>query len=561
MPANKKAEEAEDVVMADAGKEDGKKKAADKAAEEEVEVVTHPKVRAYHRLREEVLALEAAVRQQDTVLVGRVVRYINTLRKHFSSDLLRRVVAEFVPASAPAGAFLARLLDGSPDPVEPEPTAEEAAREEEKEKEDATMQPALARVPSTADDPTDAEAIAAATDAPKKAEKRKVLGPLDYGPAPAPRAQALPEVEGFLQVLVAVHLFDRKAVAEALRCVTDLVQRVPAINRRMLDLVAARAYFYYALCCERLGRLRPELPFLLAAHRTACLHHDEPSQTVLTNAVLRLYIRDSLYAQADQFRLNTKMPDSAPPNQMARFLYYTGRINAVQLHYSDALENLAQALRKGPQKGAVGFRQQVQKLLCIVQLLMGDIPERSVFRDSELSRSLVPYFRLSHAVHVGNLAAFKEVMAEFHQQFVRDCNYTLIVRLRQTVIKTGLRKINLSYSRISLEDVREKLLLETVEAAEFVVAKAINDGVIDATIDHTAGVVYSKEITDVYSTRDPQNSFHRRVEFCLSVHNNAVRALRFPAQPKEAKEGEDEVVGFSAEEALDADDDFDDEED
>lgn len=55
----------------------------------------------------------------------------------------------------------------------------------------------------------------------------------------------------------------------------------------------------------------------------------------------------------------------------------------------------------------------------------------------------------------------------------------LILRLRHNVIKTGLRAISLSYSRISLADVASKLALGSREDAEFIVAKAIRDGVIE----------------------------------------------------------------------------------
>jgi hypothetical protein len=40
------------------------------------------------------------------------------------------------------------------------------------------------------------------------------------------------------------------------------------------------------------------------------------------------------------------------------------------------------------------------------------------------------------------------------------------------VIKTGLRKISVSYSRISLVDVCKKLSLDTIDEAECIVAKA-----------------------------------------------------------------------------------------
>lgn len=65
-------------------------------------------------------------------------------------------------------------------------------------------------------------------------------------------------------------------------------------------------------------------------------------------------------------------------------------------------------------------------------------------------------------------------------------------RLRHNVIKTGIRMISLSYSRISLADIAEKLSLESTQDAEYIVAKAIKDGVIEAVINHEEGYVQSR---------------------------------------------------------------------
>lgn len=62
-----------------------------------------------------------------------------------------------------------------------------------------------------------------------------------------------------------------------------------------------------------------------------------------------------------------------------------------------------------------------------------------------------------------------------------------------------------------LQDVAEKLRLPSAEDAEFICAKAIRDGGIDAVLDHGAGYLASKELLDVYSTPEPQvrgNSLH-----------------------------------------------------
>lgn len=86
-------------------------------------------------------------------------------------------------------------------------------------------------------------------------------------------------------------------------------------------------------------------------------------------------------------------------------------------------------------------------MLVITQLLMGEIPERSLFRQADVKRSLVPYLALTEvpgktrrallrflipgleqAVRVGDLSAFASVMAKYGAIFKSDKTFTLINR-------------------------------------------------------------------------------------------------------------------------------------
>src|SRR3546814_1364935 len=53
-----------------------------------------------------------------------------------------------------------------------------------------------------------------------------------------------------------------------------------------------------------------------------------------------------------------------------------------------------------------GFKESVYKWLCVVQLLLGEIPERSIFRQAGLRNALKPYLQITKAVRVGDLASF-----------------------------------------------------------------------------------------------------------------------------------------------------------
>jgi len=80
---------------------------------------------------------------------------------------------------------------------------------------------------------------------------------------------------------------------------------------------------------------------------------------------------------------------------LARYLYYVGRVKAVQLEYTDAFRNLQQAARKAPQQSALGFRKTVYKFSVIVQLLLGEIPDRSIFSQKGMISALKPYLHIA----------------------------------------------------------------------------------------------------------------------------------------------------------------------
>lgn len=35
-------------------------------------------------------------------------------------------------------------------------------------------------------------------------------------------------------------------------------------------------------------------------------------------------------------------------------------------------------------------------------------------------------------------------------------------------------------------------------------------------------------MSDLYGTQEPMRAFHRRIVFCLDVHNDAVKSMRYP---------------------------------
>ena len=374
----------------------------------------------------------------------------------------------------------------------------------------------------------------------------------------------LPEIDAYIHLLILVKLIDTRKYNEAVQCSETLVQKIVAQNRRTMDLIAAKCYFYHSRAYELTNQLDKIRSFLHLRLRTATLRNDFEGQAVLINCLLRNYLFYNLYDQADKLVLKSTFPETASNNEWARFLYYLGRIKSARLEYSAAHKYLVQAMRKAPQNTAVGFRQTVQKLAVTVELLLGDIPERQIFRQAALRRALAPYFQLTQAVRLGNLQRFGEVLENFGPQFRADHTFTLILRLRHNVIKTAIRSIGLSYSRISPADIAKKLGLDSSVDAEFIVAKAVRDGVIEATLDPENGYMRSKETTDIYCTREPLLAFHQRITFCLDLHNQSVKAMRYPPKSygkdlesaEERREREQQDLELAKEMAEEDDDGF-----
>jgi len=264
------------------------------------------------------------------------------------------------------------------------------------------------------------------------------------------------------------------------------------------------------------------------AHNMASLRRDFDTQATLLNCMLLDLLNNKEVEQAQRLLSNSNFPENASNNQLCRYLYYSGRIEALRLEYTSSYSNLSQCLRKAPTNTGLGFRIAAQRLLIVVQLLMGEIPERHVFFTKGMKAELSPYLSITQAVRRGDLAVFTKVVSDHTARLQQDGTYTLISRLAHQVVKAGLRNLHVSYSRLSLQDVADRLGLPSATSAEFVVAKAVRDGVVDATIHHEEGYVQSHDLVDVYATKEPAEAYHRRIAYCLTTHNDAVRGMRYP---------------------------------
>ncbi|CCW60941.1 unnamed protein product [Phytomonas sp. EM1] len=271
------------------------------------------------------------------------------------------------------------------------------------------------------------------------------------------------------------------------------------------------------------------LTSLMTLYRALCVRHDELGMEILLNDLLALLTRTHQHEQAESLiaTCDLTLPHHSN-NQAARYYYYVGFTQALRLEYVAAHHSLQQALRKAPER-AHGFHIAATKLSLVVQLLLGEIPPRSDFLAKDMRECLSPYLQLTSCVRFGQLGRFMSILQQHKETFAHDRTYSLILRVRQHVIKTGLRRICQAYSRISISDVCVKLSMENPADAEYILSKAIHDGVIDAVLDNVKRELITSDSVDVYSTTEPLHAFQRRIQFLNATHNDAKRAMRYSA--------------------------------
>ncbi|KCV69034.1 hypothetical protein H696_04454 [Fonticula alba] len=463
-----------------------------------------------------------------------------------------------------------------------------AAKDKDKDK-DVEMK--SAEGPGTGTSATTPSAGTAPGTTPTKDKESKQVTHVVHAP---PHVSGTAESSLFIGLVALVFLLDKNRSEEAGWLSELLLAKCASLPLRSMDPLYAKIVFYRARALEATqNQTSIRAPFF-SLLRVATERHLDETRSVCLNELLRAFISARSFDTAEQLATlaasqasgtgiasardaksgtanggPVDLPSASPGNstqsndtpmlalpaaasgpQHARFHFYVGRIRAILLDYSDALRHLNLAARRAPQiQIAAGFQQHVAKFHVVVQLLMGEIPERSLFCEQFLSRPLVPYFQLTQAVRTGDMRLFRETLAKYSHLFTADGTMTLIRRLHHTVIKAGLRVLASAYTRIPLELVAKKLGLVTADASaadlaaardnvEAIVARAIRDNVIAAEIDHEGGFLQTKDEVNNYTTNKTKHVYRQRVDYYMALYNASVKALRFP---DESSKDTDEV--------------------
>ena len=143
-----------------------------------------------------------------------------------------------------------------------------------------------------------------------------------------------PEAELYVHLLVQVYLLDTNQLAKADTLNANIIQLMKLYNRRSLDFIQAKIWFFIARTKELLGDLVTIRPELLSSLRTATLRHDTETTASIITLLLRNYLLSHDISQAANLVEKTEFPENAGNALVARYYYYLARINSCLLYTS-----------------------------------------------------------------------------------------------------------------------------------------------------------------------------------------------------------------------------------
>lgn len=317
---------------------------------------------------------------------------------------------------------------------------------------------------------------------------------------------------------------------------------------------------------------------LILTYRRAVLASKPLTQATVINQLVQAYIGENDFESAMKFMGKSNFPEHIrAPLEVVRYLFNQGRIDSARLQHAEASEKMMTAVRKLPpnETFASAFKILAYKHSIVADLLRGDVPPIALFQTAFASELSI-YKEVILAVRAGDLNRFESLLQTHSTHFIKDGTFPLVDRLRHSVINAGLRRLNLSYSRISLADMAAALSL-TEDALESVLGRAIEEGVLLGKIEavpspsgdnatvlcfvSSTSSATSKSFAEAHALNE---YIHKKIEFCQQTQTNALQAIQFPDKGtrRTKAQGADETDQRDAEELIaeaqedDSDDDF-----
>ncbi|EOB14075.1 26S proteasome non-ATPase regulatory subunit 3 [Nosema bombycis CQ1] len=259
-------------------------------------------------------------------------------------------------------------------------------------------------------------------------------------------------------------LFTKKSYETLVEYVEEnLIEIISGYTRKYDSFVAKIIKSYYA--SRKICKLDSSILFSLMVPNKE--KGNEETISVLTNCILDMLIQNKIYV-----RMENKITTTG---EQAKYNYYNGVIEMVEMNYDKALEFFHHASILSKNKN---LSETIEKNIILCMLLKSEFNIPYAF-----SKRLRVYFEIIKTVKDADMKGFEFVLEKNKEDLMKDNLYFIAQRLSQNVVQEGIRKIAFVYSRISYKDIANSLKME-VENVDFILKKTINQGLIRGRVEN-----------------------------------------------------------------------------
>ncbi len=196
-------------------------------------------------------------------------------------------------------------------------------------------------------------------------------------------------------------------------------------------------------------------------------------------------------------------------SENARYFLYHGIIHMVNGEYKEALccFSRADVLQKKR-----GLELIVLKHTIICRLLVGDF-----VINCRYSPELEPYFSLVRCVKRADLMGFYKLLEKYREEYFKLNLWFVVRRLVKNLLREGVRKISMCYSRISIEEISRILGTDARVLLEEALKNKFIDGYVQDGIYYGGNRFSGKEM-----------SYGIKIRELISVKDEISKMMHYP---------------------------------
>lgn len=355
------------------------------------------------------------------------------------------------------------------------------------------------------------------------------------------------EKEISLIILVSLFLFKNKNYEISRELLHSLLFERPHLfsHRMYLDSLNDYLFYKYLNSIELQNVFDKEKPRLYSLLKEL----QNSKKELLFCNLYTFMMRNLLFSRQlrEMFLLmkNCFYPEQIHFVHYTKYLFYKGvfygRMGKLHLAY----KFIGEALRKAPEKRGKNYSKGLEKYLLFVkkhlivlELLLNDTPSPKMFEEEP---KLWQYKKLVKLVLNGYTEQFENLLTKEKTNFQNDLVYPLMKQMHSIVIRNGLKKLSLAYTKISSNDILKKIHIskeENFELNSFLTKS--KEHIENFAIDQKNEIIEFVKTKEVYSDFKIREMLLSRVKHLNSLDEQVIKSLRYPEKREVVKKQEED---------------------